>query len=49
MEHEQSKDKQYIFLDDYPKDVDEIIKAITPKTLTQEQMKLLEIHDSSPL
>ena len=25
--------------------MDEIIKAVTPKTLTQEQMKLLEIHE----
>ena len=45
LEHEQSKDKQDIFLDDNPKDVDEIIKAITPETLTQDQMKLLEIHN----
>ena len=45
LEHEQLKDKKDIFLDDNPKDVDEIIKAITPETLTQDQMKLLEIHD----
>ena len=46
LEHEKSKDKQDIFLDkNYKKDADEIIKAMTPKTLTQEQKKLLEIHD----
>ena len=45
LEHEQSKDKQDIFLDNNPKDVDEIIKAMTLETLTQEQMKLLEVHD----
>ena len=44
LEHEQSKDKQDVSLDNNPKDVDGIIKAMTPKTLTQEQMKLLEIH-----
>ena len=31
LEHEQSKDKPEIFLDDNPKDVDEIIKAMTPE------------------
>ena len=41
LEHEQSKDKQDIFIDNNPKDVDEIIKAMTPETLTQEQMTLL--------
>ena len=45
LEHEQSKDKQDIFLDNNLKDVGEIIKEMTPETLTQEQMKLLEIHD----
>ena len=45
LEHEKSKDKQYIFLDNNPKDVDEVIKAMTPKTQTQEQIQLLEIHD----
>ena len=45
LEHQQSKDKQDIILDNNPKDVDEIIKAMTTKTLTQEEMKLLEIHD----
>ena len=46
LEHKKSKDKQYIFLDkNYEKDADEIIKAMTPKTLTQEQTKLLEIHN----
>ena len=45
LEHEKSKYKQDIFLDNNPKDIDEIIKAMTPETLTQEQMKLLEIHD----
>ena len=44
-ENKQSKDKQDIFLDNNSKDVEEIITAITPETLTQEQMKLLEIHD----
>ena len=39
------KNKQDIFLDINPKDVDDIIKAMTPETLMQEQMKLLEIHD----
>ena len=44
-EHDQSKDKQDIFLDkNDKKDADEIIKAMTPKTLTQDQTKLLEIH-----
>ena len=45
LEHEKSKDKKDIFLDNNPKDVDETIKAMTPETLTQEQMKLLENHD----
>ena len=45
LEHDQSKDKQDIFLDNNPKDADEIIKAMTPENLTQEQMKLLEIND----
>ena len=45
MEHEESKDKQDIFLENNPKDVDEIIKGMTLGTLTQEQMILLEIHD----
>ena len=45
LKHNQSKDKQDIFLDNNPMDVDEIIKAMTPETLTQEQIKLLEIHD----
>ena len=45
LEHKQSKDKQDILLENNLKDVDEIIKAMTPKTLTQEQMELLEIHD----
>ena len=30
LEHEQSKDKQDIFLENNPKDADEIIKAMTP-------------------
>ena len=41
LDHEKSKDKQDIFFDNKPKDADEIIKAMTPETLTQEQMKLL--------
>ena len=41
LEHEQSKDKQDIFIDNNPKDADEIIKAMTTETLTQEQKKLL--------
>ena len=45
LENEQSKDKQGIFLYNNPKDADEIIKVMTPKTLTQEQMKLVEIHE----
>ena len=46
LENEQSKDKQNILLDkNYKKDADEIIKAMTPETITQEQTKLLEIHD----
>ena len=45
LEHEQSKDKPEIFLDDNTKIVDEIIKAMTPENLTKEQMKLLETHD----
>ena len=32
--HKQSKYKQDIFLENNPKDMDEIIKAMTPKTLT---------------
>ena len=41
LEHEKSKDRQDIFLDkNDKKDVDEIIKAMTPETLTQEQKKL---------
>ena len=47
LEHGKTKDKQDIFLDNNTKDVDEIIKAMTPKTLTQQQMKLLEIHDQT--
>ena len=43
--HEQSKDKQDIFLDNDPKDVDDIIKEMTPGTLTQDQMKSLYIHN----
>ena len=43
MEHKKSKDKQDIFLDDNPKDMDEIIKAMTTETLTQDQMKLLTV------
>ena len=45
LEDEKSKDKQDIFLDNNPKDVDEIIKEMTLETLTQDQMKLLEIHN----
>ena len=45
MEHEKSKHKQEIFIDNILKDMDEIIKAMTPETLTQDQMKILEIHD----
>ena len=48
LEHEQSQDKQDIFIDkNDKKDTDEIIKAMTPKTLTQEQTKLLEIYDKT--
>ena len=48
LEHEQSKYKQDIFHGKNDnKDVDAIIKAMTPKTLTQEQTKLLEIHDKT--
>ena len=48
LEHEQSKDKQDIFLDkNDKKDADEIIKAMTPESVTQEQTKLLEIHDKT--
>ena len=36
LEHEQSKDKQNISPENNPKNVDEIIKAMTPETLTQE-------------
>ena len=46
LEHKQSKDKQDIFLEkNDKKDADEIIKPMTPKTLTQEQTKILEIYD----
>ena len=45
LEQEQSNDKQDIVIDNNPKDMDEIIKTMTPETLRQEQMKLLEIHD----
>ena len=45
LEDKESKDKQDICLKNNPKDVDEIIKAMNPKTLTQEQIKLLEIYD----
>ena len=45
LKYEQSKDKHDIFLDNNPKDVDDIIKTMTPETPTQEQMKLLEIYD----
>ena len=42
LEHKQSKDKQDIFLEkNDKKDADEIIKAMSPETLTQEQTKLL--------
>ena len=45
-EHKQSKDKQDIFLEtNDKKDSYEIIKAMTPDTFTQEQTKLLEIHN----
>ena len=44
LEHKQSTDKQDIFLEtNDKKDADEIIKAMTPETLTQERTKLLEI------
>ena len=46
LEHKQSKDKQDIFLEkNDKKDADEIIKDMTPKTLTQEQTNILEIND----
>ena len=45
LDHDQSKDKKDFFLDNNPKDAGEIINEMTPKTLTQEQMKILEIHD----
>ena len=46
LEHKESKDKQDIFLDKNDKKyADEIIKAMTPENLTQDQTKLLEIHD----
>ena len=45
LKHEQSKYKPDIFLDDNLKDVDEIVKAMTPEILTQDQMKLLGIYD----
>ena len=38
MDHKESKDKQDIFLENNPKYVDKTIKAMTPKTLTQEQI-----------
>ena len=44
LEHEESKDKPDVFLDNNPKYVDYIIKAMTPETITQEKIKLLEIH-----
>ena len=47
LEHEQSNKKQDTFIDNNMKDVDGIIKETTPETLTQEQMKLLEIHDTT--
>ena len=48
LEHEQSKDKQDIFIDrNDKKDMDEIIKAMTPENLTQEHTTLLEIHDKT--
>ena len=48
LEHDKSKDRQDIFLDkNDKKDADKIIKAMTPKTLTQNQTKLLEIHDKT--
>ena len=46
LEHEQSKYKQDVFLDkNDKKDAYGIIKAMTPKTITQEQTKHSEIHD----
>ena len=36
LEHEQSKDKQGMVFENILKDVDDIIKAMTPETLTQE-------------
>ena len=45
LEHREKKDKQDIFLDNKPKNVDEIINTMTPKTLTQDKMKLLENND----
>ena len=47
LEHEQSNKKQDTFIDNNMKDVDGIIKDTTPETITQEQMKLLEIHDTT--
>ena len=47
LEHEQSNKKQDTFIDNNMKDVDGIIKETTPETLTQEQMKVLEIHDTT--
>ena len=48
LEHEQSKDKQDILLDkNDKKNADKIIKAMTPKKLTQEQTELLEIHNKT--
>ena len=46
LEHKQSKDKQDVFLEkNDKKDADEIIKAMSPETLTQEQTKPLDIRD----
>ena len=45
LNNEESKDKQDILLDNSLKDADDIIKAMTTENRTQEQMKLLEIHD----
>ena len=47
LDNEESKDKQDIFLENNSKYVDDIIKEMTPKTLTQEQMKFLEIHNQT--
>ena len=45
LEHKQSRYKQDIFLENNLKNVYDIIKAMTPETLKQERMTLLEIHD----